>query len=292
VKDLTQRTITGILFVAVVIGAIMWNKYSVAALFFVVSILGLLEFYKLSEAEGSRYKPQKVMGLASGIIIYFLVAFNSFGDVQSHHLLFIFPVIISIVIVELFRKTENPLSNIGFTILGLLYIICPFAILNYFAYDSAYYQKAELEMYNYDYSMLLGFFVILWANDTGAYLVGSTMGRTKLFERISPNKTWEGSVGGAILGLIVGYLFAYFTDSSVLHWLVISGIIVVFGTLGDLSESMIKRSAGVKDSGTLLPGHGGILDRFDGVLFSAPFVLTYFFYLTYYDEGYWFYISS
>lgn len=245
-----------------------------AGLFFVVAMLGLVEFFKLMEKAG--FKPKKRIAAGIGGIIYIIIALYSFGgEITFAYLLFIFPLMVILVLLELFRKSDFPVTNFAFSIAGILYVVIPFAMLNFFAYrgDGKFYSTVEIE--GYHYILLLAFFVIQWANDTGAYLVGRMFGKHKLFERISPNKTWEGAFGGAVFALIAGFLFGYFTGGHLGHWLAISGLIVVFGTLGDLTESQIKRSVGVKDSGNLLPGHGGVLDRFDGVLFSAPFVLTY-----------------
>jgi phosphatidate cytidylyltransferase len=271
-KELLTRAITGAVFVAVLLGAIVWNKYSVAGLFFVISILGLLEFFKLMEKGG--FKPKKSISSVVGGLIYGIIVSFSFNPCNSSYLLFIFPLLVLLVIIELFRESETPVTNFAFSVMGVMYVVIPFSILNFFAYSSPYDKVLEIDG-KYDYVFLLGFFVIQWASDTGAYLAGSTFGKTKLFERISPNKTWEGAAGGAVIALGTGFLFAYFTESSILHWMACSLLIVVFGTLGDLTESQIKRSTGVKDSGNILPGHGGILDRFDGVLFSAPFVVAY-----------------
>ncbi len=276
-RELLVRSLSGLVFVALVVGPILWNRYSVALIFLVVSFLGLLEFFKVMNAGG--FRPPKVFGILCGVAIYCLVACSSLGLTAQGSLLMIFPILVSIVVVELFRNDANPISNISYTALSMLYVVCPLACLNYFAYEDAkYYEVLGLD--GYQNCLLLGFFCVLWANDTGAYLFGRMLGRTKLFERISPNKTWEGAVGGAILAMLVGWLFGYLTESSVVHWMVISLIIVVFGTLGDLTESQIKRSVGIKDSGSIMPGHGGILDRFDGVLFAAPFVLTYLYLLS------------
>lgn len=272
-KEILVRGATGLVFISVLIGAIVWNKYSVAILFFVVSILGLVEFFKLMEKGG--FKPKKTAGGIVGGAIYLIIAlFSLTTEVTFAYLLFIFPLLVLLVVLELFRKSEYPVTNFAFSVMGIVYVVIPFAMLNFFAYDDAsYYATVEIE--GYQYLLLLAFFVIQWSNDTGAYLTGKAFGKHKLFERISPNKTWEGAIGGGVFALIAGFIFAYTTESNVLHWLVISLLIVIFGTLGDLTESQIKRSVGVKDSGSILPGHGGILDRFDGVLFSAPFVLTY-----------------
>lgn len=271
-KDIFVRSITGVLFVAVLLGCIMWNQYSVACIFYGFTLLALNEFYKLMNLAG--FTPHKPLGFLCGSLIYGLIAFHSFGDIPGQMLTFIFPILVLIVVVELFRKEEWPISNIAFTVLSMIYITAPFATLNYFAYYPDF--NEEMVLYKNEYSLLLGFFIALWSNDTGAYLFGSMLGKNKLFERISPNKTWEGFIGGALLSVAGANIFAYFTESSHVHWSIIALIIVVFGTLGDLTESQIKRSIGVKDAGSFLPGHGGVLDRFDGVLYAAPFVLTYF----------------
>ena len=271
-KEILVRASTGLVFITVLIGAIVCNKYSVAALFFVVSLLGLIEFFKLMEKGG--FKPKKTAGAIVGGLVYLIIALYSMTtEVTFAYLLFIFPLLVLLVVLELFRKSEYPVTNFAFSVMGIVYVVIPFAMLNFFAYNTTYYETIEIE--GYQYILLLAFFVIQWANDTGAYVSGKAFGKHKLFERISPNKTWEGAIGGGVFALIAGFIFAYTTESNVVHWLIISLLIVVFGTLGDLTESQIKRSVGVKDSGNILPGHGGILDRFDGVLFSAPFVLSY-----------------
>ena len=274
-KDLLIRSLTGILFVAILVGAIMWNKYAVAILFFIISLIGLNEFFFLMIKSG--FKPKKSITTIIGAIIYFIISLYSFsfGEYTYKFLLFIFPLLVLLVVIEIFRKNETPISNIAFSIMGILYVVIPFAILNFFAYESTYSDLIKIEDGQHNFWLLLGFFLLQWSNDTGAYLVGSLFGKNKMTPEISPNKTWEGAIGGFVLSLIVAYVISYFTCSSLVHWLAISTIVVVFGTIGDLTESRIKRTCGVKDSGSIMPGHGGILDRFDGVLFSAPFVLAY-----------------
>ena len=172
--------------------------------------------------------------------------------------------------IELFRNKPNPFNNIGFTVLGIIYIIVPFLLLSITSFDIT---SSDI---SYAPNKLLGFFLLIWANDTFAYLVGIAIGRTKLFERISPKKTWEGTIGGIICTQGIAYIISiYFTELTMIQWMIIALIISVFGTLGDLVESMFKRSLGVKDSGNILPGHGGILDRFDAVLLCSPFVVVY-----------------
>ncbi len=271
-KDLAKRLITGIVFVVVLLLAITTNKYTLAGLFYVVSMAGLYEFFVLMEKVG--FKPKKSVAMVVGSLIYFIIAMYSFGDFSFAYLLFIYPLLVVLVALELFRRSDSPVTNFAFSVMGILYVVIPLSILNFFAYDPMYYNQMEINTNHYTSLLLVGFFVIQWANDTGAYVFGSLFGKNKLFERISPNKTWEGFYGGALLAIVVGVIFGQF-DGNVFHWIVVALIIVVFGTLGDLTESQIKRSCGVKDSGNILPGHGGVLDRFDGVLFSAPFVLAY-----------------
>lgn len=254
------------------VGAVWWNYWSMISLFMLISLLGLWEFYTLLETRG--IKPQKVAALLFTAGIFGAYAFYTLmlGPLSFILLNFLVPAFGLIAFFELFRKLEDPLQNIGFTILGVIYVAVPFLLLSQMGIgeSNGFFSHA------YDPLLILGFFFLVWSNDTFAYLVGRTMGRTKLFERISPKKTWEGTVGGALLTLGVAWVLSlYFTELSLLHWLVTGLIVSITATLGDLVESMFKRSLGVKDSGTLLPGHGGILDRFDGVLLSAPFVCVY-----------------
>jgi phosphatidate cytidylyltransferase len=171
--------------------------------------------------------------------------------------------------VALYSQHPNPLEAIGTAVVGILYIPIPLALLNLF--NDPIFMHVDQPKY-----MVLGFFLLVWANDTFAYLTGVTFGKHPLFKRISPKKTWEGSLGGALLTIAFSYLvFKYLGVISLIDWIIVAALIIIFGTFGDLSESMIKRLAQVKDSGNILPGHGGMLDRFDAVLFAAPVVFLY-----------------
>src|SRR5690606_15573525 len=153
-----------------------------------------------------------------------------------------------------------------YTFLGLFYVSMPFALLNAAAFHEG----------NYNFEIIFGCLFILWASDTGAYFAGTFFGKRKLFERISPKKSWEGFFGGAALAMIFAYGIATFFHSlAMLDWLIIGVIIVVGGTFGDLIGSLLKRSIEIKDSGDSLPGHGGFLDRFDGLIISIPFIVAY-----------------
>lgn len=247
----------------------MWHSFaSFAVLFGVISLLGLNEFYTLFKT--SVIQPNRVLGLLIGALAY--CSFIAFA--LNHNYMawagFSIPLVVLIFIAELYRKTEQPFTNIALTISGIGYVILPFGLLLVANFE----ESSDLTLLTRKFDIAFSFFFMLWANDTGAYFAGTKFGKHKLFERISPKKSWEGFIGGAIAALILGYVcHLIFPDSySLLFWLAMALTVVIFGTLGDLAESMLKRSLGIKDSGTILPGHGGILDRFDGLLLAAPMV--------------------
>ena len=263
-NNLLLRTITGIFFVGIVVSSVIFNPLFFAGLFFCVSLLGLHEFYKLLQ-KGGKF-PQTCLGLISGGLLFAGLAAVANNLIEAKNLYVLVPLIAISFIIELYRNKPSPFENVALTLVGVLYIALPFGLMNFF----------YLPGLHYTFIILLGFFVILWINDTFAYLVGSAFGKHRLFERISPKKSWEGSIGGALVSIIAVWLFASFDHSlSLIQWITITVIIVISGTLGDLVESMLKRSLNCKDSGTLLPGHGGILDRFDAVLISAPLIFVY-----------------
>ncbi len=270
------RTLTGAVFLLVVISALVFNVWTFAALFLLIIILGLHEFYTLIEKSG--YQPQKWVGIVLGCSVFLsLFTFTLSMEAGWHSyfnypFLFLFglaliPLFFLVFIFELFRKKDQPFANIAYTFLGLTYVALP---LSLWCFSSNQIGRA----YNYHY--LLGFFFIMWTADTGAYLFGKFMGKTKLFERISPKKTWEGLMGGILLSILVAWVISmYYKELALMQWIIVALMTSILGTFGDLVESMFKRSLDIKDSGSLLPGHGGILDRFDGVFISSPFVITY-----------------
>lgn len=268
-SNFAERTLTAVLFVIVLLGSIIQSEFAASILFFIIILLCQREFYNFFKS--TEVKPQKLVGTIGGLTFFSLSVAASQTALTGKSLFLITPVIFIIFVIELFRNRPKPIPNIAFTILGVIYISIPFTLLHELSYFS---ENGFGE--NYNYEVLMGYFFVLWANDTGAYLVGRSIGKTKLFERISPKKTWEGSIGGAVFGLIVGYCnYLLFPEISLFIWIGISAIIVVFGSLGDLVESLFKRSLNIKDSGKLLPGHGGVLDRFDGIFISAPMVYTF-----------------
>jgi len=270
VKKLITRTLTGLVFITIVIGSICWSVYSFMLVFLVVALLGIYEFFKLALLKN--IQPQFLNGLVFGGYLFVSISLYAHDVFSFGWVLLSLPVAIIISVTELFRKAGQPFTNIAYTILGGLYVALPLALLNFF------FSPFELRG-GFNTHVLLGVFIITWVADTAAYLVGSAIGKNKLIARISPGKTWEGSAGSAVFGVAAAYVFSLiFKDIQFLHWAIISVIIVVTGTLGDLAESMLKRSVDVKDSGTIMPGHGGILDRFDGVFFAADLVLIYIYF--------------
>ena len=283
-KTFITRAITAAVFVVVLLAGICLNFISFSALFFIVSIWGLIEFYQLSEKLGA--KPYKTIGIMLGALMFLYSIVSNTNAVLFLPLEAVFPFILVFIfmvfIIALFDKKPNVIINITYTITGILYTVVPFMLLlNITCLDRAYtFNNVTNLWYNdcapYNFHYVLGMILLIWASDVGAYLVGSLIGKNKLFERISPGKTWEGTIGAFILNIGCAFIIAHlFPELALKHWIVISILVSVFGTLGDLVESMFKRQAGIKDSGKIMPGHGGILDRFDSLIFVSPFVYAY-----------------
>ncbi len=266
-SNLARRTITGIVLVLLVIASIITHQYSFSLLFLIFTGVGLWEFYSLVERAG--VYPNKTAGILAGMVLFATNALIATNTLHLTWLLLNFVFIFLIFLLELYRNNPNPFTNIAFTFFGLLYVALPFSLLNYFP-NPAFLPGV------YHSSLLLGFFFLVWINETAAYVIGTAIGRHHLFKRVSPKKTWEGALGGGLLALVCAVLIAsHYQQISMTDWLVIALIVVVFGSYGDLFESMFKRSIKAKDSGNILPGHGGVLDRFDGVFIAAPFVFVY-----------------
>lgn len=169
-------------------------------------------------------------------------------------------------IYEMFSNVPHPFANLAFIVLSMVYIGIPFTLLQFIAFDGDRYYP----------NIVFGLLVLNWFNDTGAFTLGSKKGKTPLFPRISPKKTWEGTISGSIISLFIGALISLiFVELRLIDWLVLSLMVSIFGTIGDLVESMLKRSLNLKDSGNMLPGHGGFLDRFDAFIFILPFAAAY-----------------
>jgi phosphatidate cytidylyltransferase len=264
-NNLTQRIITGLLGSAGIIFGVVYSDSTFFLVFFIICLFSLIEFYDLSGLDG--LKPQKVFGTFCGLFIYCLSFFIERKDIPAKFYFLFFPLLSIVFMIKLYKKLERkPFTNIAFTFLGILYVAVPFALLN----------AAAFEKGSYNYEVIFGCLFILWASDTGAYFAGTYFGKRKLFERISPKKSWEGAIGGALLATLFALgISHYFHSLAFWQWMIIDMIIIVGGVYGDLVESLLKRSIEIKDSGDSLPGHGGFLDRFDGLLISAPFIVAF-----------------
>ena len=279
-KNFIIRTITAVFFVAAIVTCFL-NPRAMVLLFALVTGLTIWEFTGLVNG----YKAITVNRLICTVAgVYFFLAMAGFCSGITPPSVFI-PYLVSIIymmVAELYLKQEDPVSDWAYTMMSQLYIALPFSLLNVLAFRSTGYDI------QYTYLAPLSVFVFLWINDTGAYICGSLLGKNKLFPRISPGKSWEGSIGGGILVMIVAVLVWYLTESygvndiglGAFEWAGLGLTIVVFGTWGDLIESLFKRTLGIKDSGNILPGHGGMLDRFDSSLLAIPAAVVYLYTLT------------
>ena len=270
------RTITGILFVAVVVCSFL-RPQAMVLLFALITGLTIWEFTGLVN-EREKVTVNRLISTVAGVYFFFAVA--GFSSDLTPSAVFI-PYLVSIIylmVAELYLKNEDPIHDWAYTMMAQLYIALPFSLLNTLAFH-----LTPQGLVTYDAVLPLSVFVFLWMNDTGAYLCGSLLGKNKLFPRISPGKSWEGSIGGGILVIAIAVLVWYLTEQYQLNQLGLSAIewaglgltVVIFGTWGDLVESLFKRTLGIKDSGNILPGHGGMLDRFDSSLLAIPAAVVY-----------------
>lgn len=276
-RALMRRLMTAILFVIVMIGGLYGGRYSFVALFGVITALSLWEYHSMVlERYNTRDILRMLIGLGFGMTPYILSIILQLNLIKSgldNFIIFtsilFFPFIFLAFVYELFTASKQPFINIGLIVLGMIYIGAPFALLGFIAFDGDTFYA----------NTVFGLLLMTWANDTGGYVVGSKFGKHKLMPRISPKKTWEGYGGGIVitilLSLILGYIFAGKENLDAIDWVVLALIVVVFGSIGDLVESMLKRSVKTKDSGNMLPGHGGVLDRFDAFIFLLPFAAAY-----------------
>jgi phosphatidate cytidylyltransferase len=271
--NLKKRILTGVVLVIVISLGISISRVSFILLILAINILTITEFYRLFNSPA--VLPRKLAGVVLSVCILVTASILFTGKGDWKILLLSIPLVFAVFIGELYLKADNPFHNLAFTFLGIICITIPLC----FFISIAFWPVGQ---YIYQPRIMLGYFFILWASDTGAYFVGKYFGKHHLFERISPKKTWEGSLGGLASALLIAYVTSYFfTTINFSGWLVMAFIIVVAGTFGDLIKSLMKRSLHIKDSGNILPGHGGMLDRFDTLLGSAPFVSCYLILYTY-----------
>ncbi|MBP7497674.1 MAG: phosphatidate cytidylyltransferase [Bacteroidales bacterium] len=289
-SNLLIRSLTGLIYSLIIISAVLlYDYYVFTVLFFIVNIFAIYEFYKLVEKD--QIYPQKINGIIISSLVFILSAiyvfisgpyFDKLFHNSGFHLiaLYVFLFSLSLVfliiiplylfIIELYRKKGKPFSNVAFTLLGIIYITVPLSLLNLIP------EFTEIKY------ILLWIFLLIWAYDTFAYLIGSRFGNKKLIPRISPKKSWAGLIGGSFATIILSFIIFYFfntKEEGFYNFIILAFLIIIACTFGDLIESLFKRSIDIKDSGNFLPGHGGLLDRFDSLLFAAPLVFIYYFIL-------------
>lgn len=276
-SNLLQRTITGVLFIAVLIGSILYHPISFGALFVIISMLTIYEFGQVVNNHSENICINKTITMLGGA--YMFLSFMGFCMDATDAKVFIpyLLLLLYLMISELYLKREQPILNWAYAMLSQLYIALPFALLNLLAFHN----DPAFNIVSYNPVLPLSIFIFIWLNDTGAYCIGSLLGKHRLFERISPKKSWEGSIGGGIVAIASAFVFAHFFPlMSTFAWIGLALVVVVFGTWGDLTESLLKRQLHVKDSGKILPGHGGMLDRFDSALMAIPAAVVYLYALT------------
>ncbi|MCD4768743.1 MAG: phosphatidate cytidylyltransferase [Bacteroidales bacterium] len=268
-NNLIIRALTGIFILVFILGGIWLHPITFAVVGFVIMVASLIEFYKLLSVIG--LVSDKIAGVAIGIIIYLISLAVSAGMADSMFFMIVIPAVILFFIFELYRTNGNPFANLANTLLGVIYISLPFALMPFSAFSHSG---------TFSPLLLVGFFILLWTYDSAAYLIGTSIGRHRLFERISPKKSWEGAIGGIMIAMVAGRILSgWLSLFSATEWIILAALISLFATFGDLFQSLLKREAGVKDSGSVMPGHGGFLDRFDGFLFAFPvtFIFLQFF---------------
>lgn len=267
-KKLVTRAITGIVLVMVMLTSILVSEYSFAVLFLLVLATSITEFNNLFKQ--SEVKPNQVLSYMVSVVLFVLSFLCAKGIIETRYFFAILPLLLAIMAAELYRKKAKPAENIATTIFSIIYIALPVSLINFIVFPDF------IEKSVYKPALLIAIFCLIWIYDSGAYLVGVSVGKHRLFERISPKKSWEGAIGGTFFAVLAAYFISDFIpEIKVVHWIALSVVLVVSATFGDLTESMFKRYFGIKDSGNILPGHGGMLDRFDSLFFVVPMVFMY-----------------
>ena len=277
ISNFIQRAVTGVLFVIVLVGCILYSPLSFGILFTIISALSVHEFAQLVSKSSEVSINKTITALGGAYLFLALMSFCTQQSVGARVFLPYLGLLLYMMITELYLKKKNPTGNWAYSMLSQLYVALPFALLNVLAFQNS----PETGSVTYNPILPLSIFVFIWLSDTGAYCVGSLIGKHRLFERISPKKSWEGSIGGGIFSIASSLGFAHFFPFMPgWQWVGLAIVVVIFGTWGDLTESLMKRQLGIKDSGNILPGHGGMLDRFDSALMAIPAAVVYLYALT------------
>ena len=288
-SNFIQRTITGVLFVAVLVGCILYSPLTFGILFALISALSVHEFGHIVNQSGVVSINKNITSLGGAYLFLALMSYSTYATDARVFLPYLV-LLLYLMITELYLKKENPIGNWAYSMLSQLYVALPFALLNLLAFRNDPATSSVV----YNPVLPLSIFVFIWLSDTGAYCVGSLIGKHRLFERISPKKSWEGSIGGGVFSIASSFVFAFLfpfgyaveaggaamSVASTLQWAGLAVVVVIFGTWGDLTESLMKRQLGIKDSGNILPGHGGMLDRFDSALMAIPAAVIYLYAFT------------
>ena len=284
-KNFIVRTITGTLFVAIMVAGFL-NPKAMVFLFALITGLSVWEYTGLVNGIDD-VRVNRFISTVAGVYLFLAVAAWRMGLVANF--IIVVPYLLTIVylfVSGLFTCSKNPVADWAYTMLGQMYVALPLSMINILAFEV----DGQWDV-NFDPLLPLSIFIFLWTNDSGAYCCGSLLGRHKLFPRVSPGKSWEGSIGGCVLVLAVAALIGWWANNGDMKhqlgmaaWMGLGLVVVVFGTLGDLVESLFKRTLGIKDSGNLLPGHGGMLDRFDSALMAIPAAVIYLYTLTLYTQ--------
>ena len=276
-NNFIQRAVTGVLFVIVLVGCILYSPLSFGILFTIISVLSVHEFAQLVSKSSEVSINKTITALGGAYLFLALMSFCTQQSVGARVFLPYLGLLLYMMITELYLKKKNPTGNWADSMLRQMYVGLPFARLNVLAFQNS----PETGSVTYNPILPLSIFVFIWLSDTGAYCVGSLIGKHRLFERISPKKSWEGSIGGGIFSIASSLGFAHFFPFMPgWQWVGLAIVVVIFGTWGDLTESLMKRQLGIKDSGNILPGHGGMLDRFDSALMAIPAAVVYLYALT------------
>ena len=284
-KNFIVRTITGTLFVAIMVAGFL-NPKAMVFLFALITGLSVWEYTGLVNGIDD-VRVNRFISTVAGVYLFLAVAAWRMGLVANF--IIVVPYLLTIVylfVSGLFTCSKNPVADWAYTMLGQMYVALPLSMINILAFEV----DGQWGV-NFDSLLPLSIFIFLWTNDSGAYCCGSLLGKHKLFPRVSPGKSWEGSIGGCVLVLAVAALIGWWANNGDMKhqlgmaaWMGLGLVVVVFGTLGDLVESLFKRTLGIKDSGNLLPGHGGMLDRFDSALMAIPAAVIYLYTLTLYTQ--------